>query len=897
MREELLPTGGGVGIAIGLGAIIGTGIASWTTGVAVILLAFCLAFSCLGWLVCHSSSEEHDQRRTRFRRVVLVGLGTAALFTFRGRSNIEDLRPEFRGSAVSARLVTLEGRLLDTPRPISTGVRRTRSGVREQSTTARFELHRASRDASHSGSVSSGEVVLVRFDREGGPLVPGVLIRLTARLEPMAPMANPGERGARLDSTRGGSVVLVVSDPGLVTIVTDPMGEPSINRWILFRSSMRDQLMAAAGRLAGDNAEHSGGGLIRSLLVGDRRDLDDAVRRDFTRTGLAHLLAISGLHLAVMAAIPWFGLKWIGVGRRIRCLVVAALLSGYGSLLDSTASIDRATIMGVVVFLGMSMGIRVRPVPLLASAATILLWIDPGLVEQTGFQLSFAATAALVVSMNTARARWFGARDAIGMTRSAIIRSRWTAALSAAIVAWLATMPIVESRFGVVAIIAVPATLVVAPAVAAILVMGFPLLVLAQVAPVTAEFLASPLRCFSAALCSQLSTLSAGSPIFTAADFGPAWTGIATVLAVIIPGLESPRWCRVGGGLLLAVMLTLPLVSGSQDGSPGEIRIVQFAVGDGTSILLRSTKGNVLFDAGSASIDRAGGRLIVPALRSLGVRHLDAIVISHPNLDHFDGAVEVVNRIPTDCIIVSEEFTRTARARPESLVRVHLDGLRQAGLAVDVVSRGSRRAIGGAEWLFLHPAAGEHSRTVNDGSIVALVTPNSSGRSGGWDRAMAEGASEPLVCADHAKRASKCGVLLFGDLQDEGVAKILQREPALRAAVMELPHHGSWRPIVEELIERIDPGIILQSTGRRRFESDRFGPACDGRIRLVTSRDGAATIELDGRGSASIRTGRTGLAADVVLMRRSSGHVPGSVTEKREVPTPSGPSHRQRLFP
>ncbi|MDG2021653.1 MAG: ComEC/Rec2 family competence protein [Phycisphaerales bacterium] len=898
MKERFAPTGGDVGLVVGVGAVTGTVLASWTSESAFPLLAAGLALAVFGWLVCHSPSECVDRRRERLRRVVLVGIATAALFMFRARSNFEDPSAGFEFPAPSARLVTVEGRLLETPRAIAGGVRRVRPGVGDQSTTARFEVHRVSTDPSSSGSVSSGVVVSVRFDRGGALVVPGVLIRLRARLESRVTMTNPGERSPPLHPSHDTSVVLVVSDPGLMAPVTDSMGGPIINRWILLRSSLRDQLMDAVGRIAGtDGGNHPGGGLIRSLLVGDRRDLDDAIRRDFTRTGLAHLLAISGLHLAVLAAIPWFGLKWIGIGRRIRCLVVVILLAGYGWILDSTASIDRATLMGVAVFLGMAMGIRFRTIPLLASAATVLLWVNPGLVEQTGFQLSFVATAGLVISMNPARTRWFGSPDAIGMTRRAIIRNRWTAALSAAIVAWLATMPIVESRFGVVAIVAVPATLTVAPAVVVILVVGFPLLVLAHAAPATAEILASPLRWFSAELSSQLATLASVMPVLTTADFGPAWTTIATVLAVIVPGLEAPRWCRIGGGLLLTGMLVLPLAPGLHGEFPGKLRIDQLAVGDGTSILLRTRNGSVLFDAGSASIDRVGGRVIVPALRALGVRHLDAIVISHPNLDHFDGAVEVADRIPTDRVVVSEEFGRIARSRPQSLVRAHLDGLRRAGLVVEEVSRGSRRTFGGAEWLFLHPAAGEESRTVNDGSIVALVTPKSTERSTRWKREAMERPGEPLVCAGHAEKASNCGVLLFGDVQNEGVAKILQREPELRAAVMELPHHGSWRPIVERLIERIDPRIVLQSTGRRRFESDRFGPACDGRIRLVTARDGAATIELDGRGSASIRTGRTGLAADVFLLRGSFGHLPGPVKDEQEVPTPSGSSHRQMPSP
>ena len=897
MDHRLAPTGGDVGFAIGLGAVIGAGMSSWSSGISIIFLAVAVSVVGFGWLVCRSPLvADTPGGRRDIKPLIIVSVGTAALFVVRGQVSFGSGTSSISSFPETTRLVDIEGQFIEKPRPISGGSQRYRSDVVDPPTMARFEIRRKHFGSMIPGTSSSGEMVSVRFDRSTSLAIPGLQLRMIARLEPMSPVMNPGQRERTLLTAKDIPAILVVSDPALVAISTDEAGDPIIEWWILIRSAIRERLMAAADRVAGRPGQSSaGGGLIRSLLVGDRRDLDDAVRRDFTKTGLAHLLAISGLHLAVLAAIPWFGLQWIGVGRRLRSVAAMSLLVGYGWILDSTASIDRATFMGAVMFLGAAMGIRFRPVPLLAAAATMLLWFDPDLVAQTGFQLSFAATTALVVSMNKARRRWFGPRDAIGVTRRGILRNRWTAALTAAIVAWLATMPIVQSRFGVVAMISVPATLMVAPAVALILVVGFPLLMLAHVAPRLAEILAWPLRAFSEALCGQLASLAETAPIVTAADFGPVWTTVATVLAVVVPGLEKSRRWRIGAGLILMAMLGLPLAPGFRSEVRQGFQIDQLAVGDGTAILLRTPEGSVLFDGGSASIDRVGERLIVPALRALGVRHLDAIVISHPNLDHFGGVVGVVHRIPTDRILISEAFVHVARSEPMSAVRAHLDDLRGAVSKIEVVCRGNRRELGGAEWLFLHPAPGELSRTVNDGSIVALVTPISSARSGETERTPPIDPSSPLVQSAHAAFASKCGVLLLGDLQDEGVARIIQREPQLRAAVMELPHHGSWRPIVEELIDRVNPRIVLQSTGRRRFESDRFGPACDGRIRFVTCRDGAATIVFDGEGSVSMKTRRTGLAADILLPIRRQG--PDAITAAPESLLPSQSWRHRMLFP
>ena len=897
MDLRLAPTGGDVGLAIGFGAVVGAGLSAWSLGISITLFAVVVSVVGFGWLVCRSPIvADGPGSRRDIKPLIIVGVGTAALFFVRGQVSFGSGPSSISSFPESMRLVEIEGQFIEEPRPISGGSQRYRSDVHHSPTMARFEVRRKKIVPLAPGLGPSGEIVSVRFDRSTSLAIPGLRLRLIARLESMSPVMNPGQRERTFRTAGDIPAILVVSDPALVTILTDDGGDPIIEWWTLIRSAIRERLMAAADRVAGGRGQSSaGGGLIRSLLVGDRRDLDDAVRRDFTRTGLAHLLAISGLHLAVLAAIPWFGLQWIGVGRRLRSVAAMLLLVAYGWILDSTASIDRATFMGAVMFLGAAMGIRFRPVPLLAAAATMLLWFDPGLVDETGFQLSFVATTALVVSMNEARRRWFGPRDAIGVTRLAILRNRWTAALTAAIVAWLATMPIVQSRFGVVAMISVPATLMIAPAVALILVVGFPLLMLAHLSPRLAETLALPLRAFSEMLCGQLGSLAETAPIMTAADFGPAWTTVATVLAVVVPGLDRSRRWRVGAGLILAVMLGLPLAPGFRNQVRQEFQIDQLAVGDGTAILLRTPEGSVLFDGGSASIDRVGERLIVPALRALGVRHLDAIVISHPNLDHFGGVVGIVHRIPTDRILVSEAFVHAARSEPMSAVRAHLDDLRRVVSKIEVVCRGNRREIGGAEWLFLHPARGELSRTVNDGSIVALVTPIAVARPDGWQSTTPIDPRSPLVPPAHAAFASKCGVLLLGDLQDEGVARILQREPQLRAAVIELPHHGSWRPIVERLIDRVDPRIVLQSTGRRRFESDRFGVACEGRIRFVTCRDGATTIVFDGGSAASITTRRTGFSAEIFIP--IEGQDPNSITAPLESSLPSRSWHHRTLFP
>ncbi|MEC8558584.1 MAG: hypothetical protein VXY94_00755, partial [Planctomycetota bacterium] len=147
--------------------------------------------------------------------------------------------------------------------------------------------------------------------------------------------------------------------------------------------------------------------------------------------------------------------------------------------------------------------------------------------------------------------------------------------------------------------------------------------------------------------------------------------------------------------------------------------------------------------------------------------------------------------------------------------------LERSEVEIRSVGRGDRGDWAGLDWTVLHPRRGEPNRTVNDGSLVLRVeAPDSMGGS----------------------------LLLCGDIQDEGIARLLSREPGLAASVLELPHHGSWRPIAAELVHRVDPRAVIQSTGARRWRHDRFGPACFGRRRFVTARDGSFVLEFSAFG-------------------------------------------------
>jgi competence protein ComEC len=281
---------------------------------------------------------------------------------------------------------------------------------------------------------------------------------------------------------------------------------------------------------------------------------------------------------------------------------------------------------------------------------------------------------------------------------------------------------------------------------------------------------------------------------------------------------------RVAGVGLTACLLW-PVVTPGIAGSTA-LRIDMLAVGDGSCHVLRGGGSTVVFDAGSAGDLDAGRRTIVPALRRLGVRSVDAVAVSHANLDHYSAVLEIVDEFDVESVLVTPQLFETAAGDPAGPVMYLLDELARRFVSVVSVGAGDRRSFGSIRWRWLHPDDAVQSTQINEGSMVVLI------------------------------EAAGRRVLLCGDIQQRAMEILVSTHADLRADVVELPHHGSHHRAAEAFLGRIAPTIALQSTGRTRWQRtrQRWAPALAGIEHLVTARDGACWVEIDRDGAMT--TGR-----------------------------------------
>lgn len=662
----------------------------------------------------------------------------------------------------------------------------------------REDPHRLRFDFRVTGARRDGQVVnfggKVRLSwYQGAPQVqPGQHWQLTVRLKRPRGLVNPGgmdfERWLFMSGISATGYVL----PTAGNRLTGGHGAGGLD-------ALRHRLSTAIGEhLAGQ----SGAAIIAALAVGDRSRMSNAQWRTLRATGTSHLMAISGLHIGLVAGLVYFLVVrlWPLTGTPVlwlaapRAGAVMALLAGfvYAGLAGFALPTQRALVMLSVIMAGVVLRQRVAPSTSFCLALAAVLLLDPFAVLSMGFWLSFGAVAAILLGMSARLrglpiVRWQRIWWPIWWRWG---RVQWlvAVALLPATMTWFFEYPVIAPLAN---LLAVPwAGLVLVPTVLAASALLLPF-------PALGGALLEPARWAVDVLWQFLEKL-AGLEWLLRADGAP---GIPAVLA----GCVGAAWLiapRAFPGRSLGLVWLLPLLwFPAARPQQGDYWLTLLDVGQGLAAVIRTRSHAVVYDAGpryGAGFD-AGRDVIAPFLRRQGVRRLDVLVVSHADIDHAGGAGALVQALPTASVVTNVSAT-WAPTRP--------------------CRAGEGWRWDGVEFRLLHPG-GERHGSRNDGSCVLKV-------SGPGGR-----------------------VLLPGDLETAGEAALLARAAqALRAEVLVVPHHGGRSSSGGAFLDAVRPRLALLPTGYR----NRYGfPHAQVLQRLAergvqvfdTSRHGAVSVRFD----------------------------------------------------
>ena len=661
--------------------------------------------------------------------------------------------------------------------------------------------------------------VVVLADERWGDLLPGERVRWTAQVLP----ARSGE-----------PVTAVLAARGPPQRLAPP---PAVQR---VAGELRAGLRAA---VAGPPPEQRG--LVPGLVVGDTTALPASLVADFRTAGLTHLTAVSGANVAIVLGAVLLAARWLGVRAYALTGVGALALAGFVVLARPQPSVLRAAAMGLAGLVALSCGGRGRrAVPVLAAAVLALVFVDPWLSRSYGFVLSVLATAGLVVLAP-------GWRDRL---------ARWlprpvAEAVAVPAAAQAAVAPVIVLLSGQVSAVAIPANLLVAPAVAPATILGVLATTLAPVSLPLARLVALPAG-WAAGWIVVVAERSAALPGAALPWPGDVWGAAVLALLTVAAVLLAPRLLRrplpvlsVGAVLLAGVLLLPGAVRLLPHWPPAGWLLVGCDVGQGDALVLPAGPGEaVVVDAGPdpAAADRC--------LRDLGVRRIPLFVLTHFHADHVDGVAGVLRDRRVDRVWVSPAAEPAEQAAP---VRRQLAAVAPTPV---VVRPGVVLDLPGLRLTVLWPPGPVRTgeSVPNDSSIVLLA------ETGG------------------------ARLLLTGDIEPEAQRGLLAASAAgaLVADVFKVPHHGSARQDVA-LVDTVRPRVAVVSVGA----DNEYGHPAPGTLAALTGR-GALVLRTDRQGDVAV-VGPAARLRGVVRRRRCGRSVSWHAEPRAGDRGPCGPRRRQ----
>jgi competence protein ComEC len=570
-----------------------------------------------------------------------------------------------------------------------------------------------------------------------------------------------------------------------------------------FGDALRDRIERAVGRgTAGVRR-----GVVLGVVLGEDEGLPREVQDDFRASGLYHLLAVSGQNVAFLAA-GIYGLGWlVRLGRTWRELSILGAITVYVLAVGWQPSVARAGVAGALASLAW---LAARPRDrwhFLAVGALVLMAWMPTSVLEPGFQLSFAAVAAIFLVVPRVRATLDGYALPTGVTD----------ALAVALACGLTTAPIVLLHFGNAPLYTVPAN--VLAFAAAPLVLGFGLLaaVVDPVSPTAAAGLGA-LASWAAAWLELVARVVAELP---GAQIGTQTTLELTALAaagwfvaraarrrVHVPRQRVGIVALVSGAVLLAVPVWVSTRPPPEWDPPAGLRVTFLDVGQGDSTLLETPRARILVDEGPPEADVAG------QLARMGMRSLSAIVMTHPQRDHVGGAADVIRRLRVREVL-EPGLAATGPESDEALAAARAREVR-----VEVVRAGTTYRVGGLVLNVLWPAdAGTPSEDPNQNAVVLVAS------------------------------YGETDVYLSADAESD----VTSRLPLRAVEIMKVAHHGSEDPGLAAELRTLLPRIAVISCGQNndyghpRAETLAALASSPGLRVYRTDEDGRVVVESDGR--------------------------------------------------
>ena len=519
--------------------------------------------------------------------------------------------------------------------------------------------------------------------------------------------------------------------------------------------------------------DHAYSGVLVALAIGEQRAIPREQWQVFTRTGVNHLMSISGLHVTMVSSLVFALVYWLWrcshhlalwlPARKAAAVAGLAAALGYALLAGFAVPAQRTVYMLAVVSIALWSGRFTSASAVLTWALLAVVVLDPWAVLSPGFWLSFGAITIIML-----------------VTVGRIGRMHWLTGWAR--VQWAITLGLIPpllAMFQQVSLVSPIANAIAIPLVSLVVV---PLTLLAAL-PLL-DFMLLPAHMALSGCMALLRWLSEVPQAVWSQHAPPLWTiaaGMAGIVWMLLPGGGGlgfaagfpARW--LGAVALLPMFLLLP-----PRPAAGELWLTVLDVGQGLAVVARTENNALLYDTGPGfnSDADSGNRIIIPFLRGEGVRQLDTMVVSHADTDHSGGALSVLDAVPVQWLVSSLK----------------------ADHPVQQTTGNKRRCRAGESWDWdgvrfdmLHPLQHSYDNPKLKTNALSCVLK---------------------ITTVHGS------VLLPADIEKKSERELLARAgDALSATVLVAPHHGSKTSSTEEFVQQVNPALTIFTVGYR----NRFG--------------------------------------------------------------------------
>lgn len=669
----------------------------------------------------------------------------------------------------------------------------------------------------------SGQILL-RISTGGSSFATGDRIRFVGRLKPPRNFGLPFEFDSeRFYALKNIAATTFVKSDAEVLLVKPGEGS-GLQRYFDLQS-------ADIGRFIMSRYPSVEGGILKALLIGDISDISQEVRNQYSRTGVNHILSISGFHIGIIA-LALFQL-WSAVARifpslllrinfrRFALFVSIPLIVYYMFLSGAAPATARSVIMLCFLAVALLLEKETDPINTLCLAAFSLLLINPAYLYDISFQLSFISLWGLTILTPIL------ARPLAGLS------NRWTRNLFLFAVASVAAVTVtllpVAYYFQQCSLTGIISNFFIVPLLGyGAVVTGIIAISCIHISPIVAGvlfYLAAALTKLSNVIIAALDTI----PLLP--TFFPTETEIGLFLAALLLITVTRNFQARSTVLVAAPLFIFMSHQITTAGKDPTFRIDFLSVGQGESSLITFTDGRrMLIDGGGALYESGwdiGRQLLLPTLKKMGVRKIDYLVLTHSHPDHLQGV-----KAAAEDLEIGEFWESGLNSGTEYDKLIAL--LRARRIPVRILSTGSSpMEFSGTRISCLHPVASAlASGNMNENSLTLRF------------------------------ETGEFSVLFTGDIGFEAEAEILHHRGVIRSTVLKVPHHGSSYSTGPDFLDAVSPEIALISAGY----ANSFG---------LPARD-----TLDQLSAKRIRIFRTDLDGTVTITVKSSGKAPTVSTLK-----------------